>query len=99
MMINDKALLSEISAFEDQRYDAMMRADVGYLSAVFDDGLIYTHGSGKRQAGADYLRGLAAGDDVYRKISYWHRPDRTACVQPAGLRLGANGRGKRRRPA
>ncbi len=70
MMANDKVLLSEISAFEDHRYDAMMRADVGYLSAVFDDGLIYTHGSGKRQAGVDYLRGLAAGDDVYRKISY-----------------------------
>jgi hypothetical protein len=56
MMPNDKALLSKISAFEDHRYDAMMRADVGYLSKVFDDGLIYTHGSGKREAGADYLR-------------------------------------------
>ncbi len=69
-MPNNKALLSEISAFEDDRYDAMMRADVGYLSTVFDDGLIYTHGSGKREPGADYLRGLAAGDDVYRKIDH-----------------------------
>ena len=32
--------------------------------------LVYTHGSGTRQEGADYLRGLAAGEDVYRKISH-----------------------------
>jgi hypothetical protein len=70
MILSDEALLSEISTFEDRRYDAMIRADVTYLSKVFDDGLIYTHGSGTRQDGADYLRGLAAGEDVYREISH-----------------------------
>jgi hypothetical protein len=70
MMPNDKALLSEISTFEDRRYAAMVRADVVYLSAIFANGLVYTHGSGSRQDGAEYLRGLAAGDDVYRKISH-----------------------------
>jgi hypothetical protein len=70
MILSDEALFSEISTFEDRRYDAMIRADVTYLSKVFDDGLVYTHGSGMRQDGADYLLGLAAGDDVYREISY-----------------------------
>jgi hypothetical protein len=32
--------------------------------------LVYTHGSGTRQDGADYLRGIAAGEDVYREISH-----------------------------
>jgi hypothetical protein len=70
MILSDEALLSEISTFEDRRYDAMIRADVTYLSKVFDDGLVYTHGSCTRQDGADYLRGLAAGEDVYREISH-----------------------------
>lgn len=70
MILSDEALLAEISVLEDRRYDAMIRADVAYLSTVFDDGLIYTHSSGKRQDGADYLRALAAGDDVYRKIDH-----------------------------
>ena len=70
MILSDEALLSEVSTFEDRRYDAMIRADVTYLSKVFDDGLVYTHGSGTRQDGADYLRGLAAGEDVYREISH-----------------------------
>ena len=70
MILSDEALLSEISTFEDRRYDAMIRANVTYLSTIFDDGLVYTHGSGTRQDGADYLRGLAAGEDVYREISH-----------------------------
>ena len=72
MVLSDEALLSEISTLEDRRYDAMIRANVAYLSTIFDDGLIYTHGSGNRQDEADYLRGLAAGDDVYRKNLSWH---------------------------
>lgn len=70
MSLSDPTLLSEISALENRRYDAMIRADVTYLATVFDDGLIYTHSSGKRQDGADYLRGLGNGDDVYRKINH-----------------------------
>ena len=70
MILSDEALLSEISALEDRRYDAMIRADVTYLATVFDEGLIYTHSSGKRQDGPDYLRGLAAGDEVYCEIAH-----------------------------
>jgi hypothetical protein len=70
MILSDEALLSEISTLEGRRYDAMIQADVTHLSTVFDDRLIYTHSSGKRQDGADYLRRLAAGDDVYHKISH-----------------------------
>jgi Domain of unknown function (DUF4440) len=70
MILSDEALLSEISSLEERRYDAMIRGDVTYLSTIFDDGLVYTHGSGTRQDGADYLRGFAAGEDVYREISH-----------------------------
>ena len=84
MILSDEALLSEISTFEDRRYDAMIRADVTYLSKVFDDGLVYTHGSGMRQDGADYLRGLAAGEGVYREIS--HGIDRLVRLAETALR-------------
>jgi hypothetical protein len=58
MADNDDALLSESTAFEDRRYDAMVRGDSAGLAAVFDEGLIYTHSSGVRQDAAEYLRGL-----------------------------------------
>ena len=67
---NKEVLLSEITTFEDRRYDAMVHCNVGYLSTIFGDGLIYTHSSGVRQDGAEYLRGLEAGADVYRKIDH-----------------------------
>jgi hypothetical protein len=70
MILSGEALLSEVSTFEDRRYDAMLRGDVAYLSTIFDDGLVYTHSSGKRQDGADYLRGLTVGHNVYRKIAH-----------------------------
>ena len=70
MILSDEALLSEVYNLEDRRYDAMLRSDVAYLSSVFDNGVMYTHSSGNRQDGADYLRGLATGEDVYREISH-----------------------------
>ena len=75
MVDNDEALLSQVTVFEDRRYDAMVRGDAASLAGMFDKGLIYTHSSGVRQDAADYLRGLAAGADVYRKIE--HGIDRT----------------------
>lgn len=83
---NEEALLSEITIFEDRRYDAMLRRDVAYLSTIFGDGLIYTHSSGVRQDGADYLRGLEAGADVYRKID--HGIDRTVRLADSVLVYG-----------
>ena len=68
MAEEDDARLSEITAFESRRYDAMRRADVASLDAIFDEGLIYTHSSGIRQNAAEYSRGLEAGKDIYRKI-------------------------------
>ncbi len=75
MVDNDEGLLSEVTVFEDRRYDAMVKGDAASLAAMFDKGLIYKHSSGVRQDAADYLRGLAAGTDVYRKIE--HGVDRT----------------------
>ncbi len=86
MADNDEALLSEITAFEDRRHDAMVRDDAASLAAMFDEGLIYTHSSGVRQDAADYLRGLAAGTDVYRKIE--HGIDRTVRLMDSVLVYG-----------
>lgn len=86
MADNDEALLSEVTAFEDRRYDAMVRGDAASLAAMFDEGLIYTHSSGVRQDAADYLRGLAAGTDVYRKIE--HGIDRTVRLADSVLVYG-----------
>ncbi len=71
MTINSQEdLLVEITVFEDRRYDAMLRRDVTYLSAMFGDGRAYTHSSGVRQDAAEYLHGLAAGTDIYRNIEH-----------------------------
>jgi len=70
MADTDDDLLSKIIAFEDRRYDAMVRGDVTSLAAMFDEGLIYTHSSGVRQDAAEYLHGLQAGTDIYRKIEH-----------------------------
>ena len=86
MADNDDALLCEITAFEDSRYDAMVRGDVVALAAVFDEGLIYTHSSGVRQDAAEYLRGLEAGTDVYRKIE--HGIDQTVRLADSVLVYG-----------
>ena len=43
MADSDNALLSDITIFEDHRYDAMVRGDAASLAAMFDEGLIYTH--------------------------------------------------------
>ena len=86
MADNDDALLYEITAFEDSRYDAMVRGDAVALAAVFDEGLIYTHSSGVRQDAAEYLRGLEAGTDVYRKIE--HGIDRTVRLADSVLVYG-----------
>ena len=86
MTSSEDALLSEVTTFEDRRYDAMLRRDVAYLSAVFGNGLIYTHSSGVRQEAADYLRGLEAGADIYRKIE--HGIDRTVRLADSVLVYG-----------
>ena len=83
---NEESLLSEIIAFEDRRYDAMICGDVGYLSTIFGDGLIYTHSSGVRQDAAEYLRGLEAGTDVYWKID--HGIDQTVQLADSVLVYG-----------
>ena len=86
MADNDDALLAEITAFEDRRYDAMIRGDAAGLAAVFDEGLIYTHSDGARQNAAEYLRGLEAGTDVYRKIE--HGIDRIVRLADSALVYG-----------
>ena len=86
MADNDDALLAEIAAFEDRRYDAMVRGDSIALATVFDEGLIYTHSSGVRQNAAEYLCGLEAGTDVYRKIE--HGIDRTVRLADSVLVYG-----------
>lgn len=86
MADNDDALLPEIPAFEDRRYDAMVQGDAASLAAMFDEGLIYTHSSGVRQDAAEYLRGLEAGTDVYRTIK--HGIDRTVRLADGVLVYG-----------
>jgi hypothetical protein len=88
MILSDEALLSEVSNLEDRRYDAMLSSDVAYLSSVFDNGLMYTHSSGSRQNGADYLRGLTEGHSLYHTIS--HGIDRIVRLPDSLLVYGWN---------
>ena len=85
MVDNGEALLSDVTVFEDRRYDAIVRGDPASLAGTFDKGLIYTHSSGVRQDAADD-RGLAAGTDVYRKVE--HGIDRTVRLADSVLVYG-----------
>jgi hypothetical protein len=48
----------DVLALEEQRYGAMLRADVATLERMLDDALTYTHSNGIVDTKATYLAGV-----------------------------------------
>jgi len=58
-----------IRELEEQRYRAMLDADVATLSGLLDDDLTYTHSSGIVDTKASYLAGVRDKVWEYKNIS------------------------------
>ena len=58
-----------VRELEEQRYGAMLRADLATLDRLLDDGLTYTHSSGAVDTKASYLAGVRDKTWEYKTIS------------------------------
>src|SRR5262249_11924892 len=81
-MIASADLLSEggVRALEEQRYRAMLDADLGALDRLLDDALTYTHSSGVIDTKSSYLAGIRDKVWEYKSIS---REDERVIVRGA----------------
>lgn len=61
-------LEKELSALEDRRCAAMIAANAGALSSLFDDDLVWTHSSARTDTKASFLDVLRAGGTRYLEI-------------------------------
>ncbi len=59
----------DILALEEQRYAAMLAADVVALERLLDDALIYTHSSGAVDTKASYVAGVRDKVWAYKSIA------------------------------
>jgi len=59
---------NDLSALESRRCVAMIAADAGALSDLFDDDLVWTHSSARTDTKASYLEGLKSGATRYLEI-------------------------------
>ena len=57
-----------VRELEEQRYGAMLRADLATLDRLLDDGLTYTHSSGAVDTKASYLAGVRDKTWEYKTI-------------------------------
>jgi hypothetical protein len=58
-----------VRELEEQRYGAMLRADLATLDRLLDDGLTYTHSSGAVDTKVSYLAGVRDKTWEYKTIS------------------------------
>ena len=59
-----------VLAADDQRYQAMIDADLVTLDRLLDDRVSYAHSNGIRDAKAEYLQKVRDGYYVYRRIDH-----------------------------
>jgi hypothetical protein len=60
---------TQVRALEEQRYRAMIAADIAALGRLLDDALTYTHSSGVIDTKASYLAGIRDKVWEYKNIS------------------------------
>jgi hypothetical protein len=60
---------TEVRALEEQRYRAMLGADLATLDRLFDETLTYTHSSGVIDTKASYLAGVRDKVWEYKNIA------------------------------
>ncbi len=62
----------QVLELEEQRYRAMLSADLATLDRLLDDGLTYTHSSGVVDTKVSYLAGVRDKVWEYKNISREH---------------------------
>lgn len=60
--------VNELSKLENQRYQAMVHTDLELLDSMLDDGLIFTHASGKIDTKETFIKSLRSGTLTYKTI-------------------------------
>jgi ketosteroid isomerase-like protein len=70
MTADDDVAAKQISALEARRYQAMTDGDIGTLSALFADKLVYTHSDASSDSKQSYLDKLASGHFDYGDIDH-----------------------------
>jgi hypothetical protein len=76
-----------IRALEDERYAAMLAADVGKLEGLLSDRLVYTHSTGGRDTKASYLDAVRNKLVVYDSLD--HPVDQVIVAGGAAVVIGA----------
>lgn len=66
----DDAVIREIRALEDRRYQAMTDADIGTLQELLSDDLAYGHSDATRDTKKGYLDKLASGHFDYGPLDH-----------------------------
>ncbi|MCZ2849888.1 nuclear transport factor 2 family protein [Modestobacter sp. VKM Ac-2978] len=75
-----------ISASEEARCQALLRADVPALRRMFHDRLLYTHASGVRDTKSAYLAKVENGYYVYLRLT--HRVERVSVLGDTAIVVG-----------
>jgi uncharacterized protein DUF4440 len=75
-----------VLAAEDQRYQAMLDADLATLDSLCADELSYAHSSGVRDTKEQYLAKLRSGYYVYRRTD--HPVERVAVLGDTAIVVG-----------
>lgn len=57
-----------ISRIESKRYEAMTKADTGYLRFILSDDLVYTHSNGLVETKTDFIQSISSKKIVYKQI-------------------------------
>lgn len=60
---------TDIRRYEDQRYEAMVTADVEALDRLLDSALVYTHSNGLVDTKKSYIEGVQSKNFDYREIA------------------------------
>ena len=77
---------ADVLAADDERYRAMLDADLGTLDRLCADELSYAHSSGARDTKSEYLGKVRSGYYVYRRIE--HPVERVEVVGDTAIVVG-----------
>jgi len=85
-VVGEEDDVAAVLAAEDERYRAMVDADLAALDRLCADELSYAHSSGARDTKAEYFAKVRSGYYVYRQVD--HPVERVAVVGDTALVVG-----------
>jgi hypothetical protein len=60
----------EVRQIEDRRIALLVSGDVQALGLLYDDRLVYTHSTGRRDGKSEFLAAVQSGEVVYRAVEH-----------------------------